>query len=689
MAFEATPAQARAVVASRDSAAFRAAMRIVSGLTRLAVLLVAVFAALSFGPASGGLARENADKFDEPALTHALADPLLAPLARWDSVWYLRIADSGYGDSAPRAAFFPLYPLLVRARRHPARRLARRAARRRLPRLARRLPGGARAAPPAHGARARAAAGAARRCCCWRCSRPPSTSARRTPRASSCCSRWARSTRRGPGAGPGRVRAPGSRRGTRSAGPPAPAAARADLVELAAAAVAATPPGSCSRRSASRPTRLARPRGGRRAPLPGRAGGVVARARRCRSRARGTASWRRSTGCASSRRARARRSTSRQAAGDPFRIAAINVMLFATLVFAVAACVGVLRRLPRPYGVWVAASLVLPLTFPVAPQPLMSLPRFVACCSRSSCGSPWYARSGGRTDLVAAVVRGRPRPVHGPVRELALDLVTEVRAVLLDALGTLVELQPPAPRLRRLLRESRLRGHRGAGRGRLRRGDRATTSTTTSRARTASGSSGSATAAPRRCGGRSRSRSSTTPRRAGPCSARSSSPPTRTCSRRSASCASAGSSLVIASNWDCSLPDWLRPTGHPRAGRRRRDLGRGGRGQAEPARVRAGARGRAGVAPAEALHVGDKVDNDVEGAAAAGVRGRAAPARGRAAARRRGDPLAFRAPRPYSDPRAARRHRPTAAAARAPGAAGGRHAALAGLVRGRRASSSP
>jgi hypothetical protein len=66
------------------------------------------------------------------------------------------------------------------------------------------------------------------------------------------------------------------------------------------------------------------------------------------------------------------------AAGDPFRIAAINVMLFATLVFAVVACVGAFRRLPRAYGVWVAASLVLPLTFPVTPQPLMSLPRFVA-----------------------------------------------------------------------------------------------------------------------------------------------------------------------------------------------------------------------------------------------------------------------------------------------------------------------
>jgi hypothetical protein len=66
------------------------------------------------------------------------------------------------------------------------------------------------------------------------------------------------------------------------------------------------------------------------------------------------------------------------AAGDPFRIAAINIMLFATLLFALLACLGVLRRLPRPYGVWVAVSLVLPLTFPVKPQPLMSLPRFVA-----------------------------------------------------------------------------------------------------------------------------------------------------------------------------------------------------------------------------------------------------------------------------------------------------------------------
>jgi hypothetical protein len=67
-----------------------------------------------------------------------------------------------------------------------------------------------------------------------------------------------------------------------------------------------------------------------------------------------------------------------EAAGDPFRIAAINLMLFASLVFALIACAGVFRRLPRAYGAWVAVARVLPLSFPVKPQPLMSLPRFLA-----------------------------------------------------------------------------------------------------------------------------------------------------------------------------------------------------------------------------------------------------------------------------------------------------------------------
>ena len=189
MAYEATPAAARQIAAARDSEALRAAWR-VAWTTRVAVLLVAVFAALSFGPASGGLARENEVKFDEPALTHSLAEPLLSPLARWDAVWYLRIADSGYAGSEPRAAFFPLYPLLIRALGT--------------------LGGGSEAALilasyaiafaafvaalalPQDMSVAEALARAASpgpRCCSWPCSPPPCTSEPRIPRASSCCSR--------------------------------------------------------------------------------------------------------------------------------------------------------------------------------------------------------------------------------------------------------------------------------------------------------------------------------------------------------------------------------------------------------------------------------------------------------------------------------------------------------------------
>ena len=67
-----------------------------------------------------------------------------------------------------------------------------------------------------------------------------------------------------------------------------------------------------------------------------------------------------------------------QAAGDPFRIAAINILLFAFLVFAAVAVVGAFRRLPLAYGAYALAALALPLSYPVDPQPLMSLPRFLA-----------------------------------------------------------------------------------------------------------------------------------------------------------------------------------------------------------------------------------------------------------------------------------------------------------------------
>src|SRR5215208_3950468 len=117
MAYEATPA----------AAAWR-----VFWPTRMAVLLVAVFAALSFGPATGGLAEQNAVKFDTPELTHAFADPLLAPLARWDAVWYLRVAESGYGEGEA-GGVLPALPAPGSDPRHAGRRLARGAAGRGLP----------------------------------------------------------------------------------------------------------------------------------------------------------------------------------------------------------------------------------------------------------------------------------------------------------------------------------------------------------------------------------------------------------------------------------------------------------------------------------------------------------------------------------------------------------------------------
>ncbi len=66
------------------------------------------------------------------------------------------------------------------------------------------------------------------------------------------------------------------------------------------------------------------------------------------------------------------------AGGDPFLVARHNLELLVWLVLALVAVVGVLRRLPAAYGAYVVAALALPLSYPVAPQPLMSLPRFVA-----------------------------------------------------------------------------------------------------------------------------------------------------------------------------------------------------------------------------------------------------------------------------------------------------------------------
>ncbi|MFN2615938.1 MAG: HAD family hydrolase, partial [Thermoleophilaceae bacterium] len=81
-----------------------------------------------------------------------------------------------------------------------------------------------------------------------------------------------------------------------------------------------------------------------------------------------------------------------------------------------------------------------------------------------------------------------------------------------------------------------------------------------------------------------------------------------------------GLRLVVASNWDCSLPRWLERAG----------LGAlldgavssAAVGHAKPApEVFRRALRVAGAAPEEALHVGDSREADLEGARAAGIRG--------------------------------------------------------------------
>src|SRR3954465_14638376 len=98
-----------ALGAARAAALRDAAVALVA--SRLLVWGAAVVAAAVARPDGGTSARA----FDRPELTHPFAPPLdalFAPLARWDAVWYLGVAHSGYDGAS--TAFFPLYPLLVR-----------------------------------------------------------------------------------------------------------------------------------------------------------------------------------------------------------------------------------------------------------------------------------------------------------------------------------------------------------------------------------------------------------------------------------------------------------------------------------------------------------------------------------------------------------------------------------------------
>ena len=362
-------------MASQATPALRAAWRVVWP-TRAAVLLVAVFAALSFGPATGGLAEDNAIKFDTPHLTHALADPLLAPLARWDAVWYLRVAETGYGESEARAAFFPLYPLLVRVLATPFG-----------------------ASPAALLVAAYAVALGAflgaltllHRLVSLELGRPlahptllllavfPAALYFGAPYAESLFLLlsvgvfYAARTGRWAWAGACAAAAAATRNSgvllmlplaliwwsSRERRPRDGAWILLAPLGLAAFALyLGVAEGDALRFAHAHEAWYRELKG----PLAGAWDGLVAAfdgVRQIASNQREVVYF-------------------DKAGGDPIRVAAVNLILFSSLVFGVVACVGVFRRLPPAYGAWVAVGLLLPLSEPVTPEPLMSLPRFLA-----------------------------------------------------------------------------------------------------------------------------------------------------------------------------------------------------------------------------------------------------------------------------------------------------------------------
>ncbi len=385
------------VAAARDSESLRAAAGVLVW-SRLAILAVAVLAALWTG--EGGLSATNAGAFDVPALTHplgGLGDALLSPLARWDAVWYLQIADSGYGAAnSPRVAFLPLYPLSVRG----------------LGELLGGSPGARLLGSYAISLGALLGALAL----LWRLvslelgrrfARPalllvcvfPASLFLGAPYSESLfllCSVGAfYAARTGRWAWAGIAIAAAS--GTRSAGVllllpvtliylygpredrPRPGligpgwidslrpvyAVRRDFAWLALGPAGLAAYALYLGLAHGDPLAFAsaqdlwhREYAG---PLAGVWEGLVAAVDGVRQIASGSRS----------------RVFFEQAGGDPFRVAGMNLMLMATLVFAGVATAGVLRRLPFAYGAYVVAALALALSFPPDAQPLMSLPRFV------------------------------------------------------------------------------------------------------------------------------------------------------------------------------------------------------------------------------------------------------------------------------------------------------------------------
>jgi putative hydrolase of the HAD superfamily len=191
-------------------------------------------------------------------------------------------------------------------------------------------------------------------------------------------------------------------------------------------------------------------------------------------------------------------------------------------------------------------------------------------------------------------------------------------AVLIDALGTLVELQPPAPRLRRLLAERGFEvDEERAARGfaaeigyylqhHLEGSDRERLDDLRDRC-------AEAMMAALDLPGLDHARA----REAMLGSLEFK--PFPDALPALAQLAGEGHVVVIVSNWDCSLPDWLGPTGlldHVAGVATSAEVGAG---KPDPRVFERGLE-LAGARPEEAVHVGDSLENDVAGARALGIR---------------------------------------------------------------------
>ncbi|HEX2162251.1 MAG TPA: mannosyltransferase family protein [Thermoleophilaceae bacterium] len=383
----------------RASEAVRMAWRAFAW-SRLAIFAVAVFSALTAGAAL----ERNAGKFDVPAVTGPLGgfgDLLFSPLARWDAVWFLTIANDGYdGADSARHAFFPLYPMLARVLavfggggtgpmliaayvvslaaffaalvllyRLTALELGRRAAWPTLLLLCVFPASLYFGAPYSESLFLLCSVGAfyAARSGSWAWAGVAAAGASATRSAGVLLLLplvfLYLYGPRGDAAAP----APAGRRlGSRLAAFAPRYRIRADVLWLALAPAGLVAYATYLGLTYGDPLSFShvqefwnRTFAG---PLVGAWDGTAAAfdgVRQLLSGSRDVAYF-------------------EQAAGDPFLVAAQNLMLFGFLCFALAGAVGVLRRLPFAYGLYVVTALMLPLSYPVAAQPLMSLPRFVA-----------------------------------------------------------------------------------------------------------------------------------------------------------------------------------------------------------------------------------------------------------------------------------------------------------------------